>query len=90
MQGGGRQQAVRGEFAGQGAESRLTGPGPGATSPAHRMWPADRAGRIDAQMAELVDAQVSGTCGRKVVEVRVFFWAPFFAAGGREQQSGAR
>jgi hypothetical protein len=28
-------------------------------------------------MAELVDAQVSGTCGRKVVEVRVFFWAPF-------------
>jgi hypothetical protein len=27
-------------------------------------------------MAELVDAQVSGTCGRKVVEVRVFFWAP--------------
>jgi hypothetical protein len=27
-------------------------------------------------VAELVDAQVSGTCGRKVVEVRVFFWAP--------------
>lgn len=27
-------------------------------------------------MAELVDAQVSGTCDRKVVEVRVFFWAP--------------
>ena len=27
-------------------------------------------------MAELVDAQVSGTCGRKVVEVRVFSWAP--------------
>jgi ribonuclease D len=28
-------------------------------------------------VAELVDAQVSGTCGRKVVEVRVFSWAPF-------------
>ena len=27
-------------------------------------------------MAELVDAQVSGTCGRKVVKVRVFSWAP--------------
>jgi hypothetical protein len=31
---------------------------------------------IAAQVAELVDAQVSGTCGRKVVEVRVFSWAP--------------
>ena len=30
-------------------------------------------------MAELVDAQVSGTCDRKVVEVRVLFWAPFFS-----------
>jgi hypothetical protein len=29
-----------------------------------------------ALVAELVDAQVSGTCGRKVVEVRVFSWAP--------------
>src|SRR5262245_41774512 len=29
-----------------------------------------------AQVAELADAQVSGTCGRKVVEVRVFSWAP--------------
>ena len=29
-----------------------------------------------AQVAELVDAQVSGTCGRKAVEVRVFSWAP--------------
>jgi hypothetical protein len=27
-------------------------------------------------VAELVDAQVSGTCGRKVVKVRVFSWAP--------------
>jgi hypothetical protein len=27
-------------------------------------------------VAELVDAQVSGTCGRKLVEVRVFSWAP--------------
>jgi hypothetical protein len=32
-----------------------------------------------AQVAELVDAQVSGTCGRKVVEVRVFSWAPFYS-----------
>jgi hypothetical protein len=31
-----------------------------------------------AQVAELVDAQASGACGRKVVEVRVFFWAPKF------------
>ena len=31
-----------------------------------------------AQMAELVDAQVSGICGSNVVEVRVFFWAPSF------------
>jgi ribonuclease D len=31
---------------------------------------------VGAQVAELVDAQVSGTCGRKVVEVRVFSWAP--------------
>lgn len=30
-----------------------------------------------AQMAELVDAQGSGLCDRKVVKVRVFFWAPF-------------
>ena len=29
-----------------------------------------------AQVAELVDAQVSGTCGSNVVEVRVFSWAP--------------
>src|SRR5579885_3488893 len=33
-----------------------------------------------AQMAELVDAQVSGTCGRKAVEVRVLFWAPLLSA----------
>jgi hypothetical protein len=31
----------------------------------------------NAQVAELVDAQVSGTCVRKDVEVRVFSWAPF-------------
>ena len=31
---------------------------------------------VGAQVAELVDAQVSGTCDRKVVEVRVFSWAP--------------
>ena len=31
---------------------------------------------VGAQVAELVDAQVSGTCGRKAVEVRVFSWAP--------------
>ena len=39
-----------------------------------------------AQVAELVDAQVSGTCGRKVVEVRVFSWAPF----SRVNSSGER
>ena len=33
-------------------------------------------------MAELVDAQVSGTCDRKVVEVRVFSWAPQPLASG--------
>ena len=41
--------------------------------------PTDEPGRTlfpGAQVAELVDAQVSGTCGRKVVEVRVFSWAP--------------
>ena len=32
--------------------------------------------KIKAQMAELVDALVSGTSVRKDVEVRVFFWAP--------------
>ena len=30
-----------------------------------------------AQVAELVDALASGASGRKVVEVRVFSWAPF-------------
>ena len=34
--------------------------------------------RFFAQMAELVDALVSGTSVRKDVEVRVFFWAPNF------------
>ena len=29
-----------------------------------------------AQMAELVDALVSGTSVRKYVQVRVLFWAP--------------
>ena len=37
---------------------------------------AIRVGPPIAQVAELVDAQVSGTCGRMVVEVRVFSWAP--------------
>ncbi len=31
-------------------------------------------------MAELVDALVSGTSDRKVVQVRVLFWAPFNVA----------
>ena len=47
-----------------GRTDRLTRHRAGATS------------RALAQVAELVDAQVSGTCGRKVVEVRVFSWAP--------------
>src|SRR5262245_62061730 len=42
-------------------------------------WRESRA-LADAQVAELVDAQVSGTCGRKAVEVRVFSWAPLAAA----------
>src|SRR4030095_14788773 len=29
-----------------------------------------------AQVAELADAKVSGTCGRKVVEFRFFSWSP--------------
>ena len=48
-------------------------------------------------MAELVDAQVSGTCGRKVGEGRVFFWAPniiynlydiFFSLNGKYKELG--
>ena len=35
-----------------------------------------RAFRLRAQMAELVDALVSGTSDLTVVEVRVLFWAP--------------
>lgn len=35
-------------------------------------------------MAELVDAQVSGICVRKDVEVRVFFWAPGTTESRRE------
>src|SRR5699024_6313025 len=31
-----------------------------------------------AQVAELVDALASGASDRKVVEVRVFSWAPFY------------
>ena len=31
-----------------------------------------------AQVAELVDALASGASDRKIVEVRVFSWAPFF------------
>src|SRR5260221_8760240 len=49
-------------------ESRLTLPGTGTNHKALKALPA--------QVAELVDAQVSGTCGRKLVEVRVFSWAP--------------
>ena len=33
-----------------------------------------------AQVAELVDALASGASDRKVVEVRVLFWAPFHPA----------
>ncbi len=51
----------------------LTSPGAGGNDCADRQAVADFPG---AQVAELVDAQVSGTCGRKVVEVRVFSWAP--------------
>ena len=39
---------------------------------------------IEAQMAKLVDALVSGTSGRKAVQVRVLFWAQFdpYPGGG--------
>ena len=33
-------------------------------------------GELNAQVAELVDALVSGISDRKIVEVRVFSWAP--------------
>ncbi len=35
----------------------------------------------NAQMAKLVDAPASGAGDRKVVEVRVLFWAPSFQMG---------
>jgi hypothetical protein len=35
---------------------------------------------MSAQMAELVDALASGASDRKIVEVRVFFWAPHIQA----------
>ena len=35
-----------------------------------------------AQMAELVDALVSGTSVRKDVQVRVLFWVQNFCPGG--------
>ena len=44
-------------------------------------WPAMLEPKHIAQVAELVDAQVSGTCGREVVEVRVFSWAPYTSLG---------
>ena len=37
--------------------------------------------RSRAQVAELVDAPASGAGDRKVVEVRVLFWAPFTLRG---------
>jgi hypothetical protein len=58
----------------RGRASQLTFLGSGVTSRAHPVL-RFRGAHI-AQVAELVDAQVSGTCGRKVVEVRVFSWAP--------------
>jgi hypothetical protein len=43
-----------------------------------------------ALVAELVDAQVSGTCDRKVVEVRVFSWAPSFSSLESKPKGGKR
>ncbi len=40
-----------------------------------------------AQVAELVDAQVSGTCDRKVVKVRVLSWAPNFGVTARHART---
>jgi hypothetical protein len=39
----------------------------------------------DAQVAELVDALASGASDRKVVEVRVFSWAPNLPIMARPQ-----
>ena len=49
---------------------------------------ANRAVLPRAQMAELVDAPASGAGDRKVVEVRVLFWAPFVlpAASGDSRE----
>ena len=46
---------------------------------------ANRAVLPRAQMAELVDAPASGAGDRKVVEVRVLFWAPFLDAKGAKR-----
>ena len=41
--------------------------------------PTFAASKTDAQMAELVDALVSGTSVRKDVQVRVLFWVQILA-----------
>jgi hypothetical protein len=38
--------------------------------------PADRSAPLRAEVAELADAQASGACGRKVVEVQILSSAP--------------
>ena len=43
-----------------------------------------RDGINKAQMAELVDALASGASDRKVVKVRVLFWAPYASWAGRD------
>ncbi len=53
---------------------RLTTPGPHSIDYLPRRW---RTVLKPAQVAELVDALASGVSDRKVVEVRVFSWAPF-------------
>src|SRR5665213_1855225 len=60
---------------GRARDCQLTTPGSGSNQ-------RSRKSALPAQVAELVDAQVSGTCGRKLVEVRVFSWAPLAGLSG--------
>lgn len=46
-----------------------------------KLFPNQLLHTLIAQMAELVDALVSGTSTRKGVEVRVLFWAPTIGDG---------
>ena len=70
-----------GERRGQATPIRLTP----LRSP-RKALPSPQGAGPFAQVAELVDAQVSGTCGRKAVKVRVLSWAPVFLFPKRRDQ----